>query len=150
MDFEKKLDKKGINFLPSYSIPTEIIYIYYEYFDNNSIYSCLYYVQKQVFRWGGDIQLLAYNFSVIRNSSIRGGHVYFKQPNISEIIKSVGKSVVERLINGYGKEANKTIIHESRTYSGLGNQVRSLVGSIAIALASGRKLRSNTIEWYSS
>ena len=93
-----------------------------------------------------DIQLSAYNFSVIHNSSIRGGHVYFKQPDISEIIKSVGKSVVERLINGYGKEANKTIIHESRTYSGLGNQVRSLVGSIAIALASGRKLRSNTIE----
>ena len=92
------------------------------------------------------IQLIQYNQRIKNNTYIKSNNNIYRQYSISDIIKSVETRVVERLINGFGKEANKTIIHESRTYSGLGNQVRSLVGSMAIALASGRKLRSNTID----
>jgi len=62
---------------------------------------------------------------------------------------SIEHAVVNRLLYGFGNEYNKTIIHESRTYSGLGNQIISLVGSIALSLASGRRLRSeNTYLFY--
>ena len=95
------------------------------------------------------IQLLQYNHRKNNTTFIKSNSINSRQYSISDIIRSVEISVVERLLNGYGKEANKTIIHESRTYSGLGNQVRSLVGSMAIALASGRKLRSKTIGFHS-
>ena len=101
-------------------------------------------VDKEIF-----IQLLQYNHRTNNNTFINSNSIDSRQLSISDKIKSVEKTVVERLLNGYGKEANKTIIHESRTYSGLGNQVRSLVGSMAIALASGRKLRSKDIDFSS-
>ena len=54
----------------------------------------------------------------------------------------IEKRVMYNLIHGYGKEKNRYIIHMARDYSGFGNQVSSLVGNIALALATGRRFRS--------
>lgn len=58
---------------------------------------------------------------------------------------SIEFNIVYRLLNGYGPEKHKMIIHKSFLNSGLGNQLRSLWGSVAISLVSGRRLRSNSI-----
>ena len=116
-----------------------------------TLYSIICYMSKYKLIVDEEIyiQLLQYNHRKINTTFIKSNSINSRQYSISDIIKSVEDSVVERLLNGYGKEANKTIIYESRTYSGLGNQVRSLVGSMAIALASGRKLRSIIIDFSS-
>ena len=49
--------------------------------------------------------------------------------------------MMNNLLNGYGKDKDKYIIFEGVNV-GLGNQVSSIVGSISLALTTGRRLRS--------
>ena len=52
------------------------------------------------------------------------------------------KVIINNLLNGYGKDKDKYIVHRPNDYSGFGNQVQSLVGNMATALATGRRFRS--------
>lgn len=56
--------------------------------------------------------------------------------------KGIETTIVERLLNGYGPEKEYYIFHTPRTTVGFTNVFRSLVGSIVIAIATGRRLRS--------
>lgn len=50
--------------------------------------------------------------------------------------------IVERLLHGYGPEKDKYIIHSPMYNNGFTNSFRSLIGSVVVAIATGRRLRS--------
>lgn len=56
--------------------------------------------------------------------------------------KKLEDRIVERLLHGYGPEKDKYIIHSPVYSNGFTNSFRSLVGSIVVAIATGRRLRS--------
>ena len=64
--------------------------------------------------------------------------------------KEIEKVIVKRLLYGVGpKSSSYIILREDEPY-GFGNNFRSLLASVLIALLSGKRLRSNEIDsdWY--
>lgn len=56
--------------------------------------------------------------------------------------KRIEAKIVDRLLNGYGSEKDKYIIHSPIYRAGFTNSFRCLIGSIVVSIATGRRLRS--------
>lgn len=56
--------------------------------------------------------------------------------------KKIEAKIVDRLLNGYGSEKDKYIIHSPIYRAGFTNSFRCLIGSIVVSIATGRRLRS--------
>lgn len=107
--------------------------------ENDRTYS--WFLLVKLFGW---IVRLSKNSASVNVTELQQSSGDTKQPldDSSMDFKRIEAKIVDRLLNGYGSEKDKYIIHSPIYRAGFTNSFRCLIGSIVVSIATGRRLRS--------